>query len=222
MPSAPNAVECRILLMFPGMTGLTFWLPTIVQSFGLAGREKSTLLTIPSACLYIITSVTFGYFFDRTTRFPKPIYMFVAQIVAIGCFIGMTLCRSTGGLFALIMVRVIVTLTSARALSDGADDICLLGRLSDLYHSAARHVNHWFDFCCFCILVSEFPRYVLPRCRSKASLQLIHRKYAPSLFGANLPLAIRTVLHHPIHHLHHLHPRIYGCRRYDVVVLLRP
>ena len=106
MADKAGSFGCLMMFSSIGMTGLTFWMPTIVQSFGIAGREKSTLLTIAPSSLYIITSVTFGYFFDRTTRFARPIYMYIAQIVAIGCFIGLTLCRNTTGLFVLIMVRL--------------------------------------------------------------------------------------------------------------------
>jgi hypothetical protein len=134
------------------MTGLTFWLPTVVQSFGLAGREKSTLLTIPPAVLYIITSVTFGYFFDRTTRFPKPIYMYIAQICAVGCFIGLTLCRSTTGLFVLIMVSLSVVAKLTAVV------IHVLGSLPDLHHPAACHVDHRLYICRLRIRFPELPR----------------------------------------------------------------
>lgn len=66
-----------------GTTGLTFWLPTIVQSFGLSGRQTSTLLTIPPAVLYIIVSLSFGYYIDHQSRIARPIFMIVAQVSMI-------------------------------------------------------------------------------------------------------------------------------------------
>lgn len=42
------------------------------------------LLTIPSAVLYILVSVSFGYYLDRQSRIPKPVFMIGAQVVMIG------------------------------------------------------------------------------------------------------------------------------------------
>lgn len=85
-----------------GTVGMSFWLPTIVSGFGLTGTSVSastshvlrspplltlsegTLLLIPPAVLYIITSVCFGYYLDRQTAVPKPAFMLGAVVVMIG------------------------------------------------------------------------------------------------------------------------------------------
>ncbi|KAK4689567.1 hypothetical protein P7C73_g526, partial [Tremellales sp. Uapishka_1] len=97
-----------------GSTGLTFWLPSILSSWGITNRQTSALLTIPTAALYIMVSFAFGYFLDRHTRFPKPTFMIIAQVATIGkltsspnadllgFFIGMIFCRNKAGLYVLI------------------------------------------------------------------------------------------------------------------------
>jgi hypothetical protein len=46
--------------------------------------HAGTLLLIPPAVLYIITSVGFGYYLDRQTAVPKPAFMLGAVVVMIG------------------------------------------------------------------------------------------------------------------------------------------
>lgn len=47
-------------------------------------HTQGTLLTIPPAVLYIIVSISFGYYIDRQSKIPKPVFMIAAQIAIIG------------------------------------------------------------------------------------------------------------------------------------------
>ncbi|RSH80782.1 hypothetical protein EHS25_007118 [Saitozyma podzolica] len=93
-----------------GTVGMSFWLPTIVSGFGLTGTSvsASTLLLIPPAVLYIITSVGFGYYLDRQTAVPKPAFMLGAVVVMIGLFFGLIFCQSPIGLYVLIMASLLI------------------------------------------------------------------------------------------------------------------
>ena len=59
-------------------------LPTIIAGWGVTNRQTTNLLTIPNAVIYIIVSICFGLYLDRQTRFPKPLFMIIAQVASIG------------------------------------------------------------------------------------------------------------------------------------------
>lgn len=83
--SSPILWSFAGIMMFEqtGTTGLAFWLPTIIQGWGLTTLDKSQLLAIPPAIIYVIASVAFAYFIDHNSRFPKPVYMLGAMAAII-------------------------------------------------------------------------------------------------------------------------------------------
>ncbi|RSH84130.1 uncharacterized protein EHS24_005633 [Apiotrichum porosum] len=83
--------------------GLSFWLPTIITSFGLTQGPKSQLLVIPSAVVYIVTAILLAWFLDNDTRVPRPLLAFTGCFALIGIYVGMIVCKSKPGLYVLII-----------------------------------------------------------------------------------------------------------------------
>ncbi|WWC71968.1 uncharacterized protein I206_105927 [Kwoniella pini CBS 10737] len=92
------------LCMNSSLYGLAFWLPTIINSFGLTKGPKSQLLNIPSAVISIISSLSLSWILDNDTKIPRPIFMLSGATGLIGVFLGMIFCKSSGGLYALILL----------------------------------------------------------------------------------------------------------------------
>ncbi|WVQ67112.1 uncharacterized protein L199_005307 [Kwoniella botswanensis] len=92
------------LCMNSSLYGLSFWLPTIISSFGLTKGPKSQLLNIPSAVVSIISSLSLSWWLDHDTRIPRPLFMLSGATALIGTFLGMIFCKSSGGLYALILL----------------------------------------------------------------------------------------------------------------------
>ncbi|KAK4684453.1 hypothetical protein P7C73_g5723, partial [Tremellales sp. Uapishka_1] len=86
-----------------GVTGLGFWLPTIVQGFGLTTKANSQLLSIPPAVVSIVSSLGLAFWLDHDHRIPKPVYIYVGAVGIIAMFAGMIFCESKGGLYALLL-----------------------------------------------------------------------------------------------------------------------
>ena len=84
--------------------GISFWLPTIVASFGLTSGPSTQLLNIPTAVAFIVFTLSTAWFLDHDTRVPRPIVVYTGALFLIGMLIGMIFCRSKAGLYVLIIV----------------------------------------------------------------------------------------------------------------------
>ncbi|ORY22849.1 MFS general substrate transporter [Naematelia encephala] len=84
--------------------GLSFWLPTIISSFGLSHGATTQLLNIPTAAAFIIVTLAIAYFMDHNTRVPKPVIIYSGATGLIGMFVGMIFCKSKAGLYVLIIL----------------------------------------------------------------------------------------------------------------------
>lgn len=84
--------------------GVQFWLPSIIASFNLSKGPKTQLLVIPPAVVYIGASILFAWFIDTDTRVPRPLLAFAGAISLVGFYVGMIVCKSSAGLYVLIIV----------------------------------------------------------------------------------------------------------------------
>ncbi|CCH45529.1 putative transporter [Wickerhamomyces ciferrii] len=85
-----------------GTYGLSFWLPSIIQDFGLSDPAKAPLLSIPSATASVISGIYFSYLVDRS-YFPPGLLCFVSLIVSLIAFIILTTVQIKGVLYAFII-----------------------------------------------------------------------------------------------------------------------
>ncbi|KAK8845274.1 hypothetical protein IAR55_005987 [Kwoniella newhampshirensis] len=92
----PWSFGLLMMLQGTGTTGLTFWLPTIIQGWGLTTLDKTVV--------YIIFTLTFAHFIDHNSKLPKPVYMLISLGIMIPVFVGMIFCESKGGRYALIIL----------------------------------------------------------------------------------------------------------------------
>jgi hypothetical protein len=87
-----------------GVYGLSWWLPTIIASFGFTSTQSSQLLLIAPAAVGIVVALTTAAIIDRTFTIPRPAYVLVSKAVVIGAFIGLTLVTNKPALYALIII----------------------------------------------------------------------------------------------------------------------
>ena len=83
------AFAVMIMTFNTGLLGLTFWLPTIVASFGLTkNAAQSLLLNIPPAFLYWVGGIAGAYANDRFSMIPRPIFLTsTLTITAVSLFL---------------------------------------------------------------------------------------------------------------------------------------
>lgn len=92
-----------------GTYGLAFWLPSIIQEFGLAAPQTAPLLSVPSAAMAVFSGILFSYFVDRA-YFPPGYLVFASLVVSLISFIILTTVQLKPVLYAFI---IIATLSSA-------------------------------------------------------------------------------------------------------------
>ncbi|WVQ84828.1 hypothetical protein IAT38_006985 [Cryptococcus sp. DSM 104549] len=90
-----------------GAYGLSFWLPSIIASFGFTTTQSSQLLNIPPAVLGIATTILFAWLSDRTYNIPRPLYGLVTKFVVLGAFIGLVTVTNKPALYALIIIATV-------------------------------------------------------------------------------------------------------------------
>ncbi|WVQ85841.1 hypothetical protein IAT38_008009 [Cryptococcus sp. DSM 104549] len=90
-----------------GAYGLSFWLPSIIASFGFTTTQSSQLLNIPPAALGIITTILFAWLSDRTYNIPRPIYGITTKFIVLGAFIGLVTVTNKPALYALIIIATV-------------------------------------------------------------------------------------------------------------------
>lgn len=92
-----------------GTYGLAFWLPSIIQDFGLAAPQTAPLLSVPSAAMSVISGILFSYLVDRA-YFPPGYLVVSSLVVSLASFIILTTVELKPVLYAFIIVA---TLSSA-------------------------------------------------------------------------------------------------------------
>ncbi|ODO06734.1 hypothetical protein I350_04093 [Cryptococcus amylolentus CBS 6273] len=90
-----------------GAYGLSFWLPSIIASFGFTTTQSSQLLNIPPAVLGIATCILFAWMIDRTFDIPRPWYGVVSKVVTIGAFIALATVTNKPALYALTIIATV-------------------------------------------------------------------------------------------------------------------
>lgn len=108
----PSTIFLTLLKMFQsvGSYGLSFWLPTIVASFGLSSSTTSPLMSIPSAFAGVLSGIGFSYLVDQT-YLSAPVLVTSTLLVSIGSFIVLATVQSVIVLYVFIIVATI-TLSS--------------------------------------------------------------------------------------------------------------
>ncbi|KAK1715326.1 major facilitator superfamily domain-containing protein [Colletotrichum lupini] len=92
-----------------GSTGLSFYLPTIVASLGLASIAESQLLTIPSSVLAIILIAISGYL-TNSLAVPYPLVALVYLVSNLACYGVMVAYPNNGGVYAATLIAAGVSL----------------------------------------------------------------------------------------------------------------
>ncbi len=92
-----------------GTYGLAFWLPSIIQEFGLGAPQTAPLLSVPSAAMAVFSGIAFSYLVDRA-YFPSGYLVFASLVVSLISFIIMTTVQLKPVIYAFIIVA---TLSSA-------------------------------------------------------------------------------------------------------------
>ncbi|KAM0547553.1 hypothetical protein ACHAPJ_010297 [Fusarium lateritium] len=92
-----------------GSTGLSFYLPTIVASLGLASIAESQLLTIPSSVLAIILIGVSGYL-TNSLFVPYPVVALVYLVSNLACYGVMVAYPNNGGVYAATLIAAGVSL----------------------------------------------------------------------------------------------------------------
>ncbi|KAJ0306612.1 hypothetical protein COL516b_004405 [Colletotrichum fioriniae] len=92
-----------------GSTGLSFYLPTIVASLGLASIAESQLLTIPSSVLAIILIAVSGYL-TNSLAVPYPLVALVYLVSNLACYGVMVAYPNNGGVYAATLIAAGVSL----------------------------------------------------------------------------------------------------------------
>lgn len=91
------------LFQYLGTYGLTFWLPSIVQSFGLSKGANSPLLSIPSSAISVISGIYFSYLADRSYFHPGFIVL-ASLTVSFASFIVLVQVTNKAVLYAFIII----------------------------------------------------------------------------------------------------------------------
>lgn len=99
-----------------GTYGLGFWLPSIVQQFGLGKPETAPLLSVPSAFLSVISGILFSYFIDRAL-FPPGFLVVSSLTVSLISFIVLTVVTLKPVLYAFIMVATMAAAADGSVLT---------------------------------------------------------------------------------------------------------
>lgn len=99
------AFAVMIMTFNTGLLGLTFWLPTIVSSFGLTkNAAQSLLLNIPPAFLYWVGGIAGAYANDRFSMIPRPLFLTsTLTITAVSLFL-LAYVNSHAGQYAIICI----------------------------------------------------------------------------------------------------------------------
>ncbi|KAL2669757.1 hypothetical protein Neosp_015202 [[Neocosmospora] mangrovei] len=92
-----------------GSTGLSFYLPTIVASLGLASIAESQLLTIPSSVLAIIL-IAFSGYLTNSLAVPYPAVALAYLISNLACYGVMVAYPNNGGVYAATLIAAGVSL----------------------------------------------------------------------------------------------------------------
>ncbi|RMJ01441.1 hypothetical protein CDV36_015817 [Fusarium kuroshium] len=92
-----------------GSTGLSFYLPTIVASLGLASIAESQLLTIPSSVLAIIL-IAFSGYLTNSLAVPYPAIALAYLMSNLACYGVMVAYPNNGGVYAATLIAAGVSL----------------------------------------------------------------------------------------------------------------
>lgn len=104
----PSTIFLTLLKMFQsvGSYGLSFWLPSIVASFGLTSSTTSPLMSIPSAAAGVLSGIGFSYLVDLTW-ISAPVLVVGTVAVSIASFIVLAVVQHKIVLYVFIIVATI-------------------------------------------------------------------------------------------------------------------
>jgi len=89
-----------------GTYGLSFWLPSIIQEFGLSKPATAPLLSVPSAALSVCSGIFFSYLIDRA--YFAPGYLVISSLtVSFISFIILTTVKLKAVLYAFIILATV-------------------------------------------------------------------------------------------------------------------
>ncbi|GMM34524.1 hypothetical protein DASC09_018490 [Saccharomycopsis crataegensis] len=91
-----------------GTYGLSFWLPSIIQSFGITSSTTSPLMTIPSSAAAVFSGIFFSYLVDLAWYSPATLTS-CSMIVSIGAFIVLAVVTNKAVLYAFIIIATVST-----------------------------------------------------------------------------------------------------------------
>ncbi|CUM63869.1 uncharacterized protein PRCAT00001457001 [Priceomyces carsonii] len=160
----PLTYSFTCLKMFQnlGGYGLSFWLPTIVQSFGFTTTNQAQLISIPPAALAIISGIFFSWISDRG-YIPKPYIVLLSLSLAIPSFICLTVITNKAALYAFICVATMVSSADGSVLTSWLQQ-SLIGSTEVMFSFAFS--NAWAQIGGIIgpqLFRSEYaPRYTLP------------------------------------------------------------
>lgn len=89
-----------------GTYGLLFWLPSIIQSFGITSSTTSPLMTIPSSAAAVFSGIFFSYSVDLAWYSPAMLTN-CSMIVSIGAFIVLAIVTNKAVLYAFIIIATV-------------------------------------------------------------------------------------------------------------------
>lgn len=160
----PLTYSFTCLKMFQnlGVYGLSFWLPSIVQSFGFTSSNKAQLMSIPPAALAIISGIFFSWVSDKG-YISKPYISLFSLSLAIPSFICLTVITNKAALYAFICIATMVSSADGSVLTSWMQQ-SLIGSTDVMFCFA--FTNSWAQIGGIIgpqIFRSEYaPRYTLP------------------------------------------------------------
>jgi MFS family permease len=89
-----------------GTYGLAFWLPSIIQKFGITSAATAPLLTAPSAAISVISGILFSYAVDRAVVKPQYIVLFSLSASFVS-FLVLMLVKNSAVLYAFIIIATL-------------------------------------------------------------------------------------------------------------------
>jgi MFS family permease len=97
------------LFQILGTSGMTFWLPTIIQNWGITSSALSPLLNVPVSAVSIISGISFSILVDKALVRPG-----VLALVALSCtFVSFIVLTTITNKVALYIFIILATLASS-------------------------------------------------------------------------------------------------------------
>lgn len=99
-----------------GTYGLSFWLPSIIQKFGITSAATAPLMTVPASATSVLSGILFSYSVDRAL-IKGPYVVLFSLSAALAAFIVLTVVRNSAVLYAFIIIATLAASADGSVLS---------------------------------------------------------------------------------------------------------